>query len=331
MQRKTQKNAQGGPARPPHTKGDSLMGYIAGIGGANMDIHAKSDHPLILRDSNPGSMHMSMGGVCRNICENLSRMGAKVKLVTVLGDDVYGHSLLSGCEALGIDMSAARMIPGERSSSYVSIMDQQGDMFLAMSDMHIIKRLDERLVDDSIDVLCGADIVVCDGNLSIETVKRLTEVCLSPMYLDPVSTSWAREMKPYIGFFDTVKPNRLELQALTDMPVDTVSQVIRACDVLLKQGVRRVFVSMGAEGMVYRGREGTICRVSRPFPDMVNATGAGDASMAGIVWASRQGMTADEIVCYAMGAGMVAIASPDTISKDMSEEAIENMIKEFIK
>ena len=29
--------------------------------------------------------------------------------------------------------------------------------------------------------------------------------------------------------------------------------------------------------------------------------------MAGIVWGSRQGMTADEIVCTAMAAGMIAI------------------------
>ena len=51
------------------------MGYIAGIGGANMDIHGKSDRQLIMRDSNPGSLHTSLGGVCRNICENLARLG----------------------------------------------------------------------------------------------------------------------------------------------------------------------------------------------------------------------------------------------------------------
>ena len=33
---------------------------------------------------------------------------------------------------------------------------------------------------------------------------------------------------------------------------------------------------------------------------------------------------------FAMGAGMVAISSPDTINKEMSVEAIENMIKEYI-
>ena len=306
------------------------MGYIAGIGGANMDIHGRSDRPLIMRDSNPGTLHTSLGGVCRNICENLARLGADVRLVTVVGDDVHGRSILSGCEQAGIDMSATRVVQGERSSSYISIMDSSGDMLLAMSDMHIIKKLDERLVDDSRALLCGAELVVCDGNLSARTIDRLTSICDRPLYVDPVSTAWAKELKPFIGRFDTVKPNRMELAALADRPVGTMTEIENACDVLLAQGVRRVFVSMGADGMLYKGPEGLIYERSLPFDGMVNATGAGDAAMAGIIHATKRGLDAKRTVQFAMAAGMVAIASPDTISRDMSTTAIETMIKEYL-
>ena len=306
------------------------MGYIAGIGGANMDIHGRSDHPLVMRDSNPGTLHTSLGGVCRNICENLARLGGDVRLVTVVGDDVHGRSILTGCEQAGIDMSAARVLQGERSSSYISVMDSGGDMLLAMSDMHIIKKLDERLVDDSRALLCGAELVVCDGNLSARAIDRLTSICDRPLYVDPVSTAWAKELKPFIERFDTVKPNRMELAALTDRPVGTMTEIENACDVLLAQGVRRVFVSMGADGMLYKGPEGMIYERSLPFGGMVNATGAGDAAMAGIIHATKRGFDARRIVQYAMAAGMVAIASPDTISRDMSTTAIETMIKEYL-
>ena len=306
------------------------MGYIAGIGGANMDIHGRSDHPLVMRDSNPGTLHTSLGGVCRNICENLARLGEDVRLVTVVGDDVHGRSILTGCEQAGIDMSAARVLQGERSSSYISVMDSSGDMLLAMSDMHIIKKLDERLVDDSRALLCGAELVVCDGNLSARTIDRLTSICDRPLYVDPVSTAWAKELKPFIGRFDTVKPNRMELAALADRPVGTMTEIENACDVLLAQGVRRVFVSMGADGMLYKGPEGLIYERSLPFDGMVNATGAGDAAMAGIIHATKRGLDAKRTVQFAMAAGMVAIASPDTISRDMSTTAIETMIKEYL-
>ena len=52
------------------------MGFIAGIGGANVDMHGRSDRMMIMRDSNPGTLSVSLGGVCRNICENLTLLGA---------------------------------------------------------------------------------------------------------------------------------------------------------------------------------------------------------------------------------------------------------------
>ena len=68
---------------------------VAGIGGANMDIHGRSTAPIVMRDSNPGSMHLSPGGVNRNILENLSRMGASTALLCAVGDDPYGKLLLA--------------------------------------------------------------------------------------------------------------------------------------------------------------------------------------------------------------------------------------------
>ena len=323
---------QSPPAHGCGRKGaGSLNQSVFGAGGANVDVHGHSYAPIRLRDSNPGALHISLGGVCRNICENLARLGENVRLITVVGDDVQGRGIVEGCEKAGIDMSAARVLRGERSSSYISIMDGDGDMLLAMSDMHIIKQLNAKLVDESRDLLCGADLVVCDGNLSAQTIERLAQVCDRPLYLDPVSTAWARELKPFIGCFDTVKPNRMELEVLSGCPVDTKENIVLACDILRGKGVRRVFVSLGRDGMYYRGPEGGIWGVSRPFDGMVNATGAGDASMAGIIYATRQGYAADEILAFGMGAGMVAIASSDTISREMSPTAIETMVKEYIK
>ena len=306
------------------------MGYIAGIGGANMDVHGRSDRALVMRDSNPGTLHMSMGGVCRNICENLARLKHDVRLCTVLGNDVNGRTIMEGCMACGIDMSHTKMLDGERTSSYISLMDEAGDMLLAMSDMHIIKRLDERLVDDVLEVLLGADLVVCDGNLSGRTLERLTSACDRPLYLDPVSTAWAKELAPWIGFFDTVKPNRMELEALSGCPCDTKEHLTLACDILRGKGVRRVFVSLGSEGMFYRGPEGTIERKNRKPLKMVNATGAGDAAMAGIIHADSLGRDAEGAVYSAMAAGMIAVMSEDTISGGMNPDAVENTIKEYI-
>ena len=54
--------------------------YIVGVGAANLDLNGASCAPIHLRDSNPGHISLSAGGVTRNVCENLARLGADVKL-----------------------------------------------------------------------------------------------------------------------------------------------------------------------------------------------------------------------------------------------------------
>ena len=305
------------------------MGYIAGIGGANMDMHGRSAAPLVMRDSNPGTLHMSMGGVCRNICENLARLGHAVRLCSVVGNDANGRTLMEGCRACGIDMQGTRMLDGERTSAYIALMDETGDMLLAMSDMHIIKRMDERFVEAARTTLLGAERVVCDGNLSRRAAERLAVLGAGPLYLDPVSTAWAREIAPVVGAFDTVKPNRMELEALTGYPCRTEEEMVLACDILRGRGVRRVFVSLGADGMLYRGPEGTLRGRGKTVSRVANATGAGDAAMAGIIHADSLGWDARGALAGAMAAGIIAIQSEDTISSNMNAETLEMTIKEY--
>ena len=306
------------------------MAVIAGIGGMNMDVHGRSGAPLRMRDSNPGQLHMSPGGVCRNICENLARLGHTVRLVSAVGNDYNGRALLDECRRAGIDVRHVRMIEGESTSTYVSILDETGDMFVAMSDMRIIKRLDERLVDESAPTLLSAERVVCDGNLSRKTLQRLIAIGAGPLYLDPVSTAWAKEIRPYIGAFHTVKPNRMELQALTGRPCGTEDELLLACDALRGAGVVRVFVSLGEEGMLYRGPEGTIWGRNRPLPRITNATGAGDAALAGIIHADCLGLDAKSALHCSMAAGMIAAQAPDTISREMSPEKIKEVMEAYI-
>ena len=306
------------------------MGYVAGIGGANIDIHGQSDGPVILRDSNPGRMHLTMGGVMRNILENLARLGVSVKPASVVGDDLYGQMLRTGCGALGMDTSYLQTRPGQRSSSYISIMDDEGDMLVAMSDMHILKELGGEFVAGCLDMLNQAELVVCDGNLSPDALRYLTTHCTRPLYLDPVSTTWAKGLVPYIGCFDTIKPNCMEMEILADMPIKTEDDLNRACDKVMAQGVRRCFVSMGKDGIFYKGPGGVLRGKAHNFNGLVNATGAGDATMAGSVYGTLLGQNEQDTLNTALAAGLVAIASGDTISPRMSADELETMKKEFL-
>lgn len=59
-------------------------GYIVVIGGINADITGKAVKDVIQNESNIGKVTLSAGGVARNICENLVRMGVPSLTVSTI-------------------------------------------------------------------------------------------------------------------------------------------------------------------------------------------------------------------------------------------------------
>ena len=299
-----------------------MAGYIAGIGGANVDIHGQSDAPIVMRDSNPGRLHLSAGGVCRNICDNLCRLGLTVELCSAVGGDAYGDMLRGACTAAGIGTRHLAVFPAQNTSAYISIMDSEGDMLVAMSDMHILKEaLTPSYVEGLLPVLNGADVCVADANLSAGALETLATRCTVPLMLDPVSTAWARNAAPLAGYFHTLKPNRIEAELLSGVKITDDATLYQAAQALLEQGVQRVFLSLGGDG-VFAAQQGAthlepICKA-----EMRNATGAGDAMMASLVWSFLAGRDLAESCAAGTAAAAIAVESEETINPNMSAEAV---------
>ena len=70
------------------------MSYAVVVGAVNVDIGGISYDTLVMNDSNPGTMVMSFGGVGRNIAHNMALMDIPVKMITVLGDDIFANPLV---------------------------------------------------------------------------------------------------------------------------------------------------------------------------------------------------------------------------------------------
>ena len=76
-------------------------------------------------------------------------------------------------------------------------------------------------------------------------------------------------------------------------------------------------------------REGKhIERKLAPVEHMVNASGAGDAFMAAVIYSYINAFTLDKTIDYGLAAGIVAISHEKTINPNMSVSLIENILKE---
>ena len=297
--------------------------YAVVVGGANVDIGGRSRNKLVAGDSNPGRVGLSIGGVGRNIAHNLSLLGADVRMLTAYGDDLYGQGLVNVCNTAGIDMSHALKLIGEATSTYLYIAGQDGDMALAVSDMAICDRIDPEYLASHYALLQNARVIVCDTNIPQASLEYLTKHFDAPIFCDPVSTAKAEKLRPILGRLHTLKPNKMEAALLSGVPIRDKRDVETAARALLDTGLKRVFISLGGEGMFAATGDEGIWMENLPCK-MVNTTGCGDSAMAALVWAYLEGLTLEDSVRAALAAGSITIESPETISPEMNEELLRS-------
>ena len=163
-----------------------MLTDITVIGGINIDIEGSPFAELRREDSNPGTVTMAFGGVGRNITENLARMGGKVAMISVIGDDHMGIGAREHLRSLGVDVSLIQSVKGRNSAMYLSILNHDNDMELAICDMDIISHITPDLIEKNRNVLEKSKVIALDGNLEEETIRYVTDSFFPvPLFLGP--------------------------------------------------------------------------------------------------------------------------------------------------
>jgi pseudouridine kinase len=312
-------------------------------GGINLDIEGRPYCKPIVRDSNPGSVHFSPGGCARNMAENLSRLGMGTELVGAVGDDVFGEGLLESARTAGIGVAGVAASKGNITSTYVSLLDERGDMSAAVSGMDICDEFTRYAAEPALDravdsarrkSFCAGgtpfSALLLDGNLLPETGMYIRgRFSGLPCWFDPVSAAKTRRTAEYRSgiFFDGlagIKLNTLEARALVGCGESAgFEELLR----LLKERLKGlIYVTLGADGAV-RLDESGIARYKCPEIEPVSATGAGDAFLAGVVRRRMLGVAdcADDLIAGSAGA-YLALQSPQSVPPDLSAESLESLI-----
>ena len=309
----------------PENKAD-----IAVLGGIMADIEGNPYGQLIPGDSNPGKLSISYGGVGRNIAENLARLSARAAFISAAGDDFVGRSAARLLEELGADTSHVRFLDGENTAMNLSVRNIAGDMELAISNTDVLERISPAFIEEAMDAMQNAGIVALDADLTEETLAwaadRLTDI---PLFLDPVSEIKAERARALIGSFHTIKPDRAEAEVLCGMQILSEDALMAAGDWFSRQGVRRIFITMGPGGVYYK--EGAEEGILRPGPvSVVNAAGAGAAFSAAVLDGHLKKLSVRETARYGMAAAAVAMESRAAVNPAMSPAAVADKLAAMV-
>lgn len=280
---------------------------IVALGSINMDLVAEA--PALPR---PGETVMGdgfaalPGGKGANQAVAAARLGADVRMVGRVGDDVFGPLLIADLEANGVDVSDVTATPGSSSGIAVILLDDARQNY-------IVGIYGANMACDAVQVeaarraLDGADALLLQMEIPFEVSLAAAQIARRMgvrVLFDPAPPS-AIPSSSY-EFFDIVAPNQSEAEALTGVVVDGLDAAHEAARILRSRGARTALVKLGEGGVVYSSDEGS-GHVAAFQVEAVDTVAAGDGFAGALAVALAEGRPLEPALRFASAAGALVV------------------------
>ncbi len=272
------------------------------IGAVFVDVKGFAREKYMPEGRNVGDVQVVAGGVCRNVAENLVKLGQPVQFVSMVDDNALGRDVREGLEAIGVD--ASHVIAADRGMGmWLAILDEKGDLAGSISRQPEFSPLEAYLDAHGEAIMAVTDGLVLefDMNAAIaEKVMVLAERFDKPVYSIVGNMGVILKHTDYLQRVACFICNEMEAGRLFDMdltriPPGDMLSVLRVESA--RRGIPRMVVTMGGQGSVYvdnRTGECGICPAEHV--NVVDTTGAGDAFFSAAVAALMRGRPLSEAV-----------------------------------
>ncbi len=300
------------------------MKRVIVIGGANVDIKGRASGAFIGGTSNPGEVMVSVGGVGRNIAENLARLGLDVSLFTVLGDDANGRLVRETTLAAGVDLLLTLTGPAA-TGTYLVILDRHGELQSALNAMQAIEWLKPQHLEAVVDRLAKADMLVADCNIDVSCLEWLCAFSAKTgvrLLIEPVSVPKAKKLLKFarsIPIF-AITPNQQQLEALTRQ-IDLHAAIAD----LHSLGFENVIVHRGGQGAVVSSATGQSTVAAIAMHTVADVTGAGDAAVAGLVAGLLEGLPLAKAAALGQAAASIKLSSRQSVAAELNRDRLKGI------
>jgi pseudouridine kinase len=300
--------------------------HVVCIGGANMDVKCRIAGRTVMGSSNPGATLLGAGGVARNIAHNLAQLGIGAALVSAVGRDAFGEQLLAATAAADVDTGGVIRV-ADATGSYHAVLDARGELVLGVAAMGILDRLTPRLLARQQAQLAGADLLVADSNLRIDTLAWLLDFAAArgvKLAIETVSVPKGGRLKRLLAGgwpLHALFCNRAEAAALTGR-----TDLAAAARRLHERGVQHVGIGLGGRGMFVS--DGAQRRIVPALPArVVDVTGAGDAAVAGTLYGLLRGQDLATAARCGQAAAALTLACYQSVNPALSERTIRRCVR----
>ncbi|MCL4847825.1 MAG: ribokinase [Acidobacteria bacterium] len=297
---------------------------IAVVGSANVDLTTFSDRfPRAGETIFGDHFDLGWGGKGANQAVAARLCGAEVSMVARVGEDLFGPATIRNFESQGIDASHVRTVAGASSGVAPIFVESNGQNRII-----VVKGANDRLmpadVDEAHAVLEAADCVVLQFEIPLDTVYHTVRFArehgirciVNPAPGQPVDLA-------ALAGVDYFVPNETEVETISGMPVRSVEDAEACAAHLVRQGLRRVIVTLGEKGALLAHEGGA--ELVAPYPVTTkDTTGAGDAFVGSFAVFLGEGLSERDAIARANLYAALSTTSVGTQKSFVTRERFED-------
>lgn len=300
---------------------------IVCVGGMNIDRKYILEQTLVPGTSNPVTSNFSIGGVARNIAENLGRLGEDVSLLSIGGRDQDFEWLKQETQSF-VNFQHVIQLSEYATGTYSAVLDQKGEMQLALADMSVYDAMDLSWINAHQPLLAQAKLIVVDLNVPRETIEYIIDLANKTgikLVVIPVSAPKMSHLPRQLNGVTWLIVNQDESEAFFDVKVETEADFEQLADLWLATGLDQVIITRGLKASLYANQSGVREKWTPPIVDVVvDVTGAGDSYASGIIYGQLHHYSFAESIRIAMTNAYYTIQTAQTVRLDLSQETLEN-------
>ena len=276
------------------------MKKILVIGSLNLDMVVNVDHtPATGETILSNNMEMIPGGKGANQACAAGYLGADITMLGAVGCDMYADIQMASLGSAGVYTSRIIKRTETTTGTALITVNSDGDnCIVVVSGANATLSCSD--IDDNIDLLKEADLIIFQLEIPLETVcygAKKAKALGKTVILDPapVPKEFPKELYRYV---DIIKPNETELRMLTG--IDRIeSHLPEASRQLRSQGVKNILVTLGEKGVYVDSEEAGICRIPAIPVDAIDTTAAGDSFTAALAVMLAEGKSLQEAAVFA--------------------------------
>lgn len=301
------------------------------IGGANLDRKFHVKGKVQLGTSNPASSSFSVGGVGRNIAENLGRLNHQVTLLTTAGKDADWQVIQEASEPF-MNLRYVEQLADASTGSYTAIMDEQGELALAVANMEVYDLLLPSLLKKHEAMLMNAGCFIMDLNCPKETVAYIQQVAIArdiPFVIVPVSSPKMNRLPDTLQGVTWFICNTDEAETIVGHKIENAAHYEKALQQLLTIGAEHVIITAGSKG-VYAASTTTKPShfAAKAIEKIEDVTGAGDAFVSAVIHSWLTGQSFETCIDAGLTNAKNTLASPYTVRPELSVDLLNNEMEE---